>query len=162
MEISDEFLRIFKLNGEAFGGKKLPSYERGREIWEATIHRDAIWDGPTFEKPVYFVGYEANAAFNEFLLSVVPGYDMRATRVHKVANPSELILEITGFGHTVDGGTYEQQYFSLLRIEDGKIALAREFCNPFQTYKAFGKQRWEDAIDEISKLNIELPEKARA
>ena len=25
----------------------------------------------------------------------------------------------------------------------------REYCNPFQTYKAFGKARWEAAVDEI-------------
>ncbi|MEH6759450.1 MAG: PhzA/PhzB family protein [Parasphingorhabdus sp.] len=148
------------INAEAFGGKKLPSYERGREIWKATVHPFAVWEGPTFEKPVRFVGYEANAAFNEFLLSVVPGYNMKATKVHLTPDPSSIIVEISGFGHTVDGGTYTQQYFSLLHLADGKFRLMREFCNPFETYKAFGKQRWEDAIDDIAKLNIELPEEA--
>src|SRR5690606_34174299 len=126
MAISEDFKRIFKLNGEAFGGKRPPSYERGREIWQETVHPHAVWEGPTFEKPVCFIGYDANAAFNEFLLSVVPGYNMQATKAHFTPDPSTLIVEIRGFGHTVDGGTYTQQYFSLLHIIDGKLRLMRE------------------------------------
>lgn len=157
MALSEDFLRITKLQAEAFGGRLLSSYERGREIWQETVHSYAIWEGPTFEKPVRFVGYEANAAFNEFLLSVVPGYNMKLAKLHETPDPSTCIFDMRGFGNTVDGGTYTQRYFSLIHIADGKLKLMREFCNPFETYKAFGKQRWEDAIDEIAKLNIDLP-----
>lgn len=162
MALSDDFIRITKLQSEAFGGRKLSSRERGREIWRDTVHPFAIWEGPTFEKPVRFVGYEANAAFNEFLLSVVPGYKMKLSCLHETQDPDTCIFDMNGFGHTADGGTYTQRYFSLLRIADGKLRLMREFCNPFETYRAFGKQRWEDAIDQIAKLNIDLPVAAAA
>ena len=34
----------------------------------------------------------------------------------------------------------------------------REYCNPFQTYKAFGKEFWEKSIDEImTKYNKPWP-----
>ena len=35
----------------------------------------------------------------------------------------------------------------------------REYCNPFQTYAAFGKERWERAVAEImAKHNKPWPE----
>jgi ketosteroid isomerase-like protein len=158
MALHEDFKRVTRLQNEAFGGNGLASYERGREIWLATVHPHAVWEGPTFDKPVRFVGYEANVAFNEFLLSVVPKYHMRLERLHETTDPSTCIFELRGFGHTVDGGTYTQRYFSLIHVADGKLKLMREFCNPFETYKAFGKQRWEDAIERIARLNISLPE----
>ena len=34
----------------------------------------------------------------------------------------------------------------------------REYCNPFQTYKAFGRERWDQRIDEImTKHNVAWP-----
>ena len=34
-------------------------------------------------------------------------------------------------------------------MRDGRAFRMREYCNPFQTYKAYGKARWEAAVDEI-------------
>jgi hypothetical protein len=33
----------------------------------------------------------------------------------------------------------------------------REYCNPFQTYKAYGKARWEAAVDAIMAENAPWP-----
>ena len=49
MALSEDFIRVLKLQGEAFGGRLLGSAERGREIWQESVHKNAIWEGPTFE-----------------------------------------------------------------------------------------------------------------
>jgi hypothetical protein len=58
----------------------------------------------------------------------------------------------------VFGGRYTQRYFSLVSTKDGKTFRMRENCNPFQTYSAFGRERWEQATDEImAKYNVAWP-----
>ena len=56
-----------------------------------------------------------------------------------------------GGDDTIFGGKYEQRYFSQITTKDGKAFRMREFCNPFQTYKAFGKERWDKRINDIMK-----------
>jgi len=133
---------------DAFGGK-LTTLEEQREIWLEGLHEDAIWEGPTFEKPISVVGREATGRFMELLLSVVPRFSVTLVAAYPTADPDTVIMESHGGGPTVDGGRYTQRYFSLITTKNGQTFRMREYCNPFQTYKAFGKERWEQAIDEI-------------
>ncbi len=63
--------------------------------------------------------------------------------------PDTAIIEATGGGPTIHGGRYEQRYFSKITTRDGRAFRMREYCNPFQTYKAFGKEFWDRRIAEI-------------
>ena len=40
-----------KTIGDAFGGK-VTTLEEQRAIWAEALHEDAIWEGPTFERPI--------------------------------------------------------------------------------------------------------------
>ena len=146
-----------KTIGDAFGGQ-LTTLEEQREIWAEALHEDAIWEGPTFEKPIQMIGREATGKFMELLLqhgaAVLdhPGPGLSDQRSGHGDHQSY------GGGPTDRGGEYTQRYFSLITNKNGLAFRMREYCNPFQTYKAFGKERWEAATDEImSKYNAPWP-----
>jgi ketosteroid isomerase-like protein len=137
-----------KTINDAFGGQ-VTTLEEQRQIWLEALHEDAIWEGPTFEKPIVVIGREATGRFMELLLSVVPRFSTTLVAHYPTSDPDTFIIESHGGGPTVGGGRYTQRYFSLITQKNGQAFRMREYCNPFQTYKAFGKERWEAAIDEI-------------
>jgi len=146
-----------KTIGDAFGGQ-LTTLEEQRRIWLDALHDDAIWEGPMFERPVCVIGREATGRFMEYLLSVVPRFSTTLVGAYPTSDPHTTIIESYGGGPTVDGGVYTQRYFSLITVRDGQAFRMREYCNPFQTYKAFGKERWERATAEImAKYNKSWP-----
>ena len=138
-----------KTIADAFGGK-VTTLEEQRAIWADALHEDAIWEGPTFEIPVAMIGYEAVSHFMEYLLSVVPRFSTTPVAVYPTADPDMIILEASGGGDTVGGGRYTQRYFTMVTSKNGQAFRMREYVNPFQTYKAFGKERWEQTIGEIA------------
>jgi len=150
----------------AFGGIET-TLEEQRAIWLEALHEDAIWEGPTFEQPVYMVGRSAVGRFMEYLLSVVPKFSTRLIAAYPTAEPDTVIIESIGGGATIYGGEYRQRYFSRITTRDGRAFRMREYCNPFQTYKAFGKARWNAHIDEITATHnvgwpaSQLPDPAR-
>jgi len=137
-----------KTIGDAFGGVKT-TLEEQRTIWPEAIHEDAIWEGPMFETPVVFIGFEAVSHFFEFLLATVNEFSTTPVGVYPTKEPDTVIVETHGGGPTIHGGQYTQRYFSLVTNKDGKAFRMREYCNPFQTYKAFGRAHWEKGTAEI-------------
>ena len=133
---------------DAFGGK-LTTLEEQRAIWAEALHEDAIWEGPTFERPIQVIGREATGRFFELLLSVVPKFSTTLVGAYPTSDPDTVIIESFGGGPTRDGGHYSQRYFSQITTRDGLMFRMREYCNPFQTYQAFGKAHWEASVDEI-------------
>lgn len=118
----------------AFGGQ-LTSVDEQRAIWQEALHEHAVWEGPMFAKPVSFVGRAAVGAFMEFLLSVVPRFSTQLIAAYPTPDPDTLIT-----------------------MKDGQAFRMRESCNPFQTYSAFGKQRWETHTDAImAEHNVAWP-----
>ena len=147
-----------KTIGDAFGGQVM-TIEEQRAIWKDALHPDAIWEGPMFETPVQFIGAEACGHFFELLLSVVPRFSTAVVGMYPTSEPDTFIIESHGGGPTADGRTtYTQRYFSLITNRDGLAFRMREYCNPFQTYKAFGKEHWETSTGEIMrKYNMPWP-----
>jgi ketosteroid isomerase-like protein len=146
-----------KTLGDAFGGQ-LTTLEEQRAVWADALHDDAIWEGPMFETPVVFIGREATSRFMEYLLSVVPRFSTTPVQVIQTTDPNTIVLESHGGGPTAAGGRYTQRYFSLVTSKDGRAFRMREYCNPFQTYKAFNKERWEATTGEImAKYNRAWP-----
>lgn len=137
-----------KTIGDAFGGQ-LTTLEEQRAIWPDAIHPDAIWEGPMFETPVSFVGFDAVSRFFELLLSVVPRFSTTVVGAYPTGDPDTVIVESFGGGPTKAGGEYTQRYFSMVTNKDGKAFRMREYCNPFQTYKAFGREHWESSTARI-------------
>ena len=46
----------------------------------------------------------------------------------------------------------------MVTSKNGQAFRMREYCNPFQTYRAFGKEYWEAATNEImAKYNRPWP-----
>jgi ketosteroid isomerase-like protein len=146
-----------KTIGDAFGGKAT-TLEEQRAIWAEALHEDAIWEGPTFERPIQVIGREATSRFFELLLSVVPCFSTKVVGAFPTSDPETYIIESHGGGPTRDGGAYTQRYFSLVTTREGRAFRMREYCNPFQTYQAFGKAHWEASVDEIMRRhNVAWP-----
>jgi ketosteroid isomerase-like protein len=146
-----------KTISDAFGGQ-LTTLEEQRAIWAEALHEDAIWEGPMFETPVAFIGREATGKFMELLLSVVPRFSTTLVKAYPTDDPDTIIIESHGGGPTASGGRYTQRYFSLITSKNGLAFRMREYCNPFQTYKAFGKEHWERTTNEImAKYNRPWP-----
>ena len=144
--------------GDAFGGKRT-TLEEQREIWSEALHEDVIWEGPTFDPPLAFVGREACGRFFELLLEVVPEFSTQVVTFWPTADQDSFIIESTGGGATVDGGRYDQRYFSQITNRDGLAFRMREWCNPFETYQAFGEERWKQRTAEIMAThNVPWPE----
>ena len=139
-----------KTISDAFGGQ-VTTLEEQRAIWLEALHEDAIWEGPTFETPIQVVGREATGRFMELLLSVVPRFSTVVIGLYPTTDPDTVIIESSGGGPTIEGGVYTQRYFSIITTRDGRAFRMREYCNPFQTYKAFGKALWEARTAEIMK-----------
>jgi len=137
-----------KTLNDAFGGV-VTTLEQQRAIWLDALHEDAIWEGPMFETPIQMIGREATGRFMELLLSVVPRFSTAVVGYYPTADPLTSIIESSGGGPTAAGGVYTQRYFSIITMRDDRAFRMREYCNPFQTYKAFGKERWEAATAEI-------------
>jgi len=141
----------------AFGGRQT-TLEEQRDIWLEALHEDAIWEGPTFETPIYMVGRQAVGRFMELLLEVVPKFATQLIAAYPTEEPDTVIMESIGGGATIHGGNYEQRYFSKITTRDGRAFRMREYCNPFQTYKAFGKEFWETRVAEIAATcNVDWP-----
>jgi ketosteroid isomerase-like protein len=146
-----------KTIGDAFGGQ-LTTLDEQRAIWAQALHDDAIWEGPMFETPVVFIGKAAVGRFFELLLSVVPKFSTTVVGAYPTSDPDTIIIESHGGGETRDAGRYTQRYFSLITSKDGLAFRMREYCNPFQTYKAFGKEHWERETGTIMRsLNAPWP-----
>lgn len=147
-----------KTFADAFGGVPT-TLEEQRLIWPDAVHADAIWEGPMFETPVCFIGFEATTRFFEYLLRTVPRFSTTVVGAYPTSDAETIIIESHGGGATVDGGDYTQRYFSMITSKEGKTFRMREYCNPFQTYKAFGKERWEAETAEImAKYNRPWPD----
>jgi len=150
----------------AFGGEAT-TLEQQRQIWLDALHEDAIWEGPTFETPIYMVGRDAVGRFMEYLLEVVPRFSTRLLAAYPTTEPDTVIIESTGGGPTIHGGVYEQRYFLQITPRDGRAFRMREYCNPFQTYKAFGRSAWDARIASIMKTHnrawpaSQMPDPAR-
>lgn len=141
----------------AFGGVRTTLAEQ-REIWLEALHEDAIWEGPTFHTPIYMIGREAVSRFMELLLEVVPEFSTRLIAAYPTDEAETVIIESVGGGPTIHGGRYRQRYFSKITSRDGRAFRMREYCNPFQTYQAFGRDFWESRIDEIARsCNVDWP-----
>jgi ketosteroid isomerase-like protein len=141
----------------AFGGVRTTLAEQ-REIWLEALHEDAIWEGPTFDTPVYVIGREAVGRFMEFLLETVPEFSTKLIAAYPTSEPDTIIIESVGGGESILGGKYTQRYFSKITSRDGRAFRMREYCNPFQTYQAFGRERWDQRLDEImAKHNAPWP-----
>jgi ketosteroid isomerase-like protein len=146
-----------KTIGDAFGGQ-LTTLEEQRRIWLEALHEDAIWEGPTFERPIQVIGREATGRFMELLLATVPRFSTTLVAAYPTSDPDTVIIESYGGGPTVSGGNYTQRYFSMVTTKNGQAFRMREYCNPFQTYSAFGKAHWESAVAEImAKYNRPWP-----
>ncbi len=141
----------------AFGGVRT-TLEEQRRIWQDALHEDAIWEGPTFERPIYMIGREAVGRFMELLLEIVPEFSTRLVAAYPTSEADTVIIESTGGGPTIHGGVYRQRYFSKITSRDRRAFRMREYCNPFQTYRAFGKEFWERRIDDIAaRHNVDWP-----
>ena len=145
-----------KTLNDAFGGK-ITTLEQQRAIWAEALHEDAIWEGPTFERPIQVIGREATGRFFELLLSVVPRFSTTLVGTYPTSDPNTVIIESFGGGPTKPGGAYTQRYFSQVTTRDGLAFRMREYCNPFQTYQAFGKSHWEASVDAIMRNNAPWP-----
>jgi hypothetical protein len=111
-----------KTMGDAFGGVKT-TLEEQRAIWPDAIHEDAIHEDAIWEGPMF----ETPVVFIGFE-AVSRFFEFRLATLNEFS--------------TTPKGVYPTS-------KNGKAFRMREYRNPFQTYKAFGREHWEKGTAEI-------------
>jgi ketosteroid isomerase-like protein len=67
----------------------------------------------------------------------------------RMADPEWVLLEYDGKIEQADGSHYDNHYFGLFRVVDGKIKLFREIFDSVVLVQAFSEEAREKALSEI-------------
>jgi uncharacterized protein len=111
-----------------------------------TPEADAFWgESPTLEIPYAPPPWPTKISGREPVLeymggvhTVLRGWHMGIDTLYDVGDGT-VIAEMHGEGEVVaTGKPYAQHYIAVLKVEDGKIALWREYSNPLPVFEAFG------------------------
>jgi ketosteroid isomerase-like protein len=79
---------------------------------------------------------------------------MSAPTVHRSVDPDHFVLEFEGHGRGLaTGEPYDQQYISVIRLRDGKIAHYRDYWNPLVVLRALGDLPAVAAHSEVEAVN---------
>jgi len=110
---------------------------------------DVVMEFP-YAPPGMATRLESKAAIAEHLqeLGGMLAFDRMTTSVvHASTDPEVFILEFTGHGTGVETGEpYDQQYISVIRLRDGKIAHYRDYWNPLVVLRALRGATVVDAL----------------
>ncbi|WP_221793958.1 nuclear transport factor 2 family protein [Aquisediminimonas sediminicola] len=150
MPTHEELLVPLGKIGEAFS----PGSDKSKNIsiWEEALTEDVVWEAPFAEPPIYIKGRRAVGMFFDWLLENVPNFEMALENVYFTEGEASYVIQVSGGGPVLGGGVYNQQYFSLIRIHDGKISYFREHFKVAETYRAFGRDRFHDSIAEMQRV----------
>lgn len=133
--------------GEAFASAATPAEPAA--AWESALTEDAVWEAPFTDPPVAMTGRPAVIGFFEWLATNVPNFQMELENVHFVEGGDSYIIQVSGGGPVAGGGEYNQRYFSMLQVRDGRVSHFREHFKVGETYRAFGRDRFHDDLAEI-------------
>ena len=88
--------------------------------------------------PVRIEGKQKVMDYMNGTLTVITGWSMGIDTLYDVGNGT-VIVEMHGAGTVVATGKhYAQNYIAVLKVNDGKIELWREYANPLPVFEAFG------------------------
>ncbi len=147
MATHDELLAPMGVIGEAFASGKTQA-ERDA-AWEAALTEDVVWEAPFTDPPIVVSGRRAVGKFFDWLIENVPNFQTALDNVYYLEDGGSYVVQVTGGGPTKDGDVYDQRYFSLIQVRDGKISYFREHFKVAETYRAFGRDNFHDSIDRI-------------
>lgn len=100
-------------------------------------------------QPVEFTGVEQMRRFREAIGKVMPDYSQVATTIHQTADPDLIIFEADGRGTVEGGAVYEQHYVYLLTLDGDRVALAREYGNPYKLFEVMDAERLQALVGEV-------------
>jgi ketosteroid isomerase-like protein len=88
--------------------------------------------------PTKVSGRESVLEYMGGVHNVIRGWHMGIDTLYDVGDGT-VIVEMHGSGEVVaTGKPYTQNYIAVLKIEDGKVVLWREYSNPLSVFEAFG------------------------
>lgn len=92
-------------------------------------------------------GRDAVARHLEGLGDLIAFDRMGEPTVHPTTDPAVVIIEFEGFGRGVaTGAPYDQRYISVIRTENGRIVLYRDYWNPIAVLRATKGAAFVDAL----------------
>jgi ketosteroid isomerase-like protein len=110
------------------------------DFWWRNADRDLVLEFPfagSLGMATRFVGIDACRALLESVLKRAAGLTFRDTSAMAMADPAFVLLEYRG-SCPAKNGTYEQTYASVMRFQDGKLILYREYLDTAEVTRAFG------------------------
>ncbi len=97
--------------------------------------------------PDRLAGRDAIARHLEGLGGLISFDRMSEPTVHPTTDPAVVIVEFEGFGRGVaTGAPYDQRYISVIRTENGRIVLYRDYWNPIAVLRATKGPAFVDAL----------------
>lgn len=134
METVKTFL---SLTGRERGEKRVPLYADDcffeLPFTNNLIHKDCRYEGK--ERVAYLE--------TEIRATLFPDWAFSDIRYYETQDPSVILVFCNGKGSFCKSGEdprpYENQYVLYFRMEDGKIKALRQFQNPYEIARMFGR-----------------------
>lgn len=144
MATHDELLAPMGIIGSAFADGLT---QAGRDAaWAAALTDDVVWEAPFTDPPIRVSGRRAVGRFFDWLIANVPNFATNLESVHFIEGGDAYIVQVSGGGPTRDGNVYDQKYFSMITVRDGRISWFLEHFKAEETYRAFGRDTFHAAV----------------
>jgi ketosteroid isomerase-like protein len=110
------------------------------EPWWAIADEDLVLEFPfarSIGMPQRVTGKHASRAYLEKVVSGLEGLRFTGITARETGNPGEVVVEYVGTC-PAPNGTYDQQYITIMRFKEGRLALFREYWDTTEVTRAFG------------------------
>lgn len=122
------------------------------ESWKDTFADDAVWEMPFASAPLprSVPGRHLIGHFVDWFFTAAPDLRIVSSVVHETTDPELFILELHGEAHlSLNGNTYANNYCTHMRVRNGKIVLFREYFDPDEVVRAFGRDEIVKGMEQV-------------
>jgi ketosteroid isomerase-like protein len=140
----DTVKSLSKLLRKVFGERLDPSAETFAEMFAD----DGVMEFPyAIPSERRIEGRGAIASHLETNAAKIEFRDVADIRAHETGDPEVVIIEFTGFGHSVaTGAPFEQRYVSVIRVRSGRIVHYVDYWNPIAILRTLRGQAFVEAL----------------
>ena len=125
----------------------IDSFGKDMDFFYSNTHNDIVLDFPFAQSngfPTTVKGIDKVKPHFASVITILEGWRPRDIQVFPFADPDMFLIRYRG---TCTGrfGPYEQQYVTMVRYQDDKLVLFREFWDTLQFERAWGDAKEAEA-----------------
>ena len=122
------------------------------ESWKDTFAEDGVWEMPFAADPLprAVPGRHLIGHFVDWFFTAAPDLHIVSSVVHETTDPELFILELRGEANlSLNSNVYANNYCTHMRIRNGKVVLFREYFDPEEVLRAFGRDEIAKGIEQV-------------